>query len=76
MPKGVFALTIAIAVLADPVLSATKKASGRTFEECHALAVSRGVHPKKRPQRYETLKGHGQKTNPQGPIAQCMAGKV
>ena len=76
MPKGVFALTIAIAVLADPALSATKKTSGRTFEECHALAVSRGVHPKKRPQRYETLKGHGQKTNPQGLIAQCMAGKV
>jgi hypothetical protein len=75
MLKGVFALTMALAVIPDPALAATKSA-GRSFEECHALAVSRGVHPKKRADRYTTLQGHGQKTkNPQGLIARCMAGK-
>jgi len=76
MPKGVFALILAAAVLSDPAFAASSKTVTRTFEECHALAVSRGVHPKKRPQRYETLKGFGQKTNPEGLIARCMAGKL
>ena len=76
MLKGVFALTITLALFCDPAFAATKKSAGRSFEECHALAVSRGVHPKKRPDRYTTLQGHGQKTsNPQGLMARCMAGK-
>jgi len=75
MLKGMFAFTIAMAVLADPAFAAKANVT-RTFEECHALAVSRGVHPKKRPERYQTLKGFGEKTNPQGLMARCMAGKL
>ena len=75
MPKVLLGLTIAIAVMSGPVVADTTKTSGRTFEECHALAVSRGVHPRKRAERYEMLKGYGEKTEPKGLIARCMAGK-
>jgi hypothetical protein len=76
MLKGMVVLTIA-AVLSGPAMAAPATSSARSFEECHQLAVSRGVHPRKRPDRYTALKGAGQKTtNPQGLIARCMAGKL
>jgi hypothetical protein len=56
--------------------TSTKVASaGRSYEECRDIAVARGHRYGKNPDRYLMLKGHGQKTNPQGLIARCMAGK-
>jgi hypothetical protein len=75
MLKGLLALSIVVSIPADAAFAAAKKTSARSFEECHALAVSRGVHPKKRPDRYTTLTGFGEKTQPEGLMARCMAGK-
>ena len=50
--------------------------AGRSYEECRDLAVARGLRHGKNPDRYLMLKGFGQKTKPQGFIAQCMAGKI
>jgi hypothetical protein len=61
--------------LCAPALATKQAASARSYEECHQLAVSRGLRPGKRAERYEMLKGFGHKTNPQGMIARCMAGK-
>ena len=47
----------------------------RGFEECQKLALSRGIPVKKaHPDRYMMLKGYGEKTNPKGFMARCMAG--
>jgi hypothetical protein len=54
----------------------TKVAStGRSYEECRHVAVASGHRYGKYPDRYMMLKGFGHKTNPQGLIARCMAGK-
>ena len=50
-------------------------ATTRTFEECQKLALSRGIPIKKaHPDRYMMLKGYGEKTDPKGFMARCMAG--
>ena len=74
-PLSVIAITLAFCTAA---LAEKTKQTGplRGFEECHQLAVARGVHPKKRPERYDMLNGFQQKTNPTGLIARCMAGKL
>jgi hypothetical protein len=51
--------------------------AGRSFEECQALAVSRGVAIRrtgKVAHRYLRLKASGLARNPQGLMARCMAG--
>jgi hypothetical protein len=74
MMKGVLALSV-WAALSGSVAGAATSTSVRSYEECHAIAVSRGVRPGKRAERYTMLKGFDHKTNPQGLIARCMAGK-
>jgi hypothetical protein len=75
MFKGLLVLTVAMTIPATAI-AATKSTAltPRGYEECHALAVSRGVRPGKRAERYTMLKGFDHKTNPQGLIARCMAG--
>jgi hypothetical protein len=74
MIKGVFAIAIAV-TFSSPVAAVPATTTAHSYEECHALAVSRGVRPGKRAERYTMLKGFNHKTNPQGLIARCMAGK-
>ncbi len=53
-------------------------ASGRTFEQCQALAVERGAQIRysgKVFQRYMRYKAAGTAINPKGLIARCMAGR-
>ena len=73
--KGIIALGIAIALTGPAPASAATKAAARSYEECHALAVSRGIRPGKRAERYTMLTGFDHKTNPQGLTARCMAGQ-
>jgi hypothetical protein len=78
MPKLLGAIAIAV-LCCSPALAAkeTKVASaGRSYEECRDVAVARGHRYGKHPDRYLMLKGYGHKTNPQGLIARCMAGKL
>ena len=74
-PLGVIAVSLALCAPALAEKTKTTTASGRSYEECHAIAVSRGIRPGKRAERYAMLKGFDHKTNPQGLIARCMAGK-
>ena len=62
-------------VLLVVTIPAVGFATTRTFEECQKLALSRGIPIKKaHPERYMMLKGYGEKTNPKGFMARCMAG--
>jgi hypothetical protein len=62
-------------VLLVVMIPAASFAKTRTFEECQKLALSRGIPIKKaHPDRYMMLKGYGEKTNPKGFMARCMAG--
>ena len=74
MFKGTLALGLAttVALIFSADVSTAK--TTRSYEECHAIAVSRGVRPGKRPDYYLARAGAGQKTKPQGLIARCMAG--
>ena len=52
-------------------------ATGRSFKECQALAVSRGVSVRytgKVVQRHERYKADSGSTKPKGFITRCMAG--
>lgn len=74
-----YAATALAVLLCGPALAAknTQVASaGRSYEECRDIAVARGHRYGKYPDRYLMLKGYGHKTNPQGLIARCMAGKM
>jgi hypothetical protein len=73
-----FGATALAVLLCGPALAEKNMkvaSNGRSYEECRDIAVARGHRYGKNPDRYLMLKGHGQKTNPQGLIARCMAGK-
>jgi hypothetical protein len=73
--KIIAALGLLIVVLAIPVASLAAKKEGRTYEECQQLAISRGIPIKRtHAHRYMMLKGMGQKTEPKGFMARCVAG--
>jgi hypothetical protein len=72
---AIFAVSLALCTSAFAEKTKTTASGGRSYEECHALAVSRGVKPGRHADRYGMLKGFDQKTEPQGLIARCMAGK-
>ena len=74
MPQGLLVATIVIAAVFASAPNAPARASGRSFEECQKIALARGLRYATPPKRYTMLKGHGQKTNPQGMMARCMAG--
>ena len=62
-------------VLLIVMISAASFATTRSFGECQKLALSRGIPIKKaHPDRYMMLKGYGEKTDPKGFMARCMAG--
>jgi hypothetical protein len=64
-----------IVLFSLPYLSVAFAAKGKTFEECQALAISRGMSAQeKMPSRYLALKSEGHATRPQGFMARCMAG--
>jgi len=70
--KTIGAFGLLFLVVAFP---ASSFATTRTFDECQRLALSRGIPIKKaHPDRYMMLKVHGEKTNPKGFMARCMAG--
>ena len=69
---GRAALALAGAAAADA------KAAGRSFEECQARAVARGInikHTGRVAQQYQRYRVAGTATNPRGFMARCMAGK-
>ena len=70
--KTIATLGLLLGAIAIPTASL---ATARTFEECQKLAVARGIPIKKaHPDRYMMLKGNGEKTDPKGFMARCMAG--
>ncbi len=75
MIKAMLAFAIGATLCCPVAIGTSTKASARSYEECHALAVSRGIRPGKRAERYTMLQGYGHKTKPQGLIARCMAGQ-
>jgi len=70
---------IATALLLMSVgLQSQAKAAGRSYQECQALAVQRGVsirYTHRVFQDYERFKAAGTAIHPRGLIARCMAGK-
>jgi hypothetical protein len=59
------------------VFATGAKATGRSFEECQALAVSRGVsvgRAHKVDRHYLVYRAAGMPTKPKGLTARCMAG--
>ena len=77
MLKLIGATTLAVLLCGPALADKTKVAgTGRSYEECRDIAVARGHRYGKYPDRYQMLKGYGHKTNPQGLIARCMAGKT
>jgi hypothetical protein len=70
--KAIATLGLLSFVLTAP---AAGYANERTYDECQQLAISRGIPIKRtHPNRYVMLKGWGEKTNPKGFMARCMAG--
>jgi hypothetical protein len=64
------------ALFALPLFATTGFAGGKSWQECHDLAVSRGL-TRTSPdagQRYLRLKAAGHTAHPTGFIARCMAG--
>lgn len=72
-------LLIGLSVLVLAALAATDaKSAGRSFEECQARAVARGInikHTGRVAQQYQRYRVAGTATNPRGFMARCMAGK-
>lgn len=65
-------IAIALVVCTGPA-----GAKGRSFEECRALALERGLNRVHYPTRYMMLTGFGEPAkHPKGIMAQCMAGKL
>jgi hypothetical protein len=64
------------ATLALPLFATTGFAGDKkSWQECHDLAVSRGLRPRKDAgKKYERLEAAGHTTHPTGFIARCMAG--
>ena len=70
--KTIFAFGLLSFVMSVPAVGYAKE---RTYDECQQLAISRGIPIKRtHPDRYTMLKGMGEKTNPKGFMARCMAG--
>ena len=63
-------------LFALPLFSTTGFAGDKkSWQECHDLAVSRGLHPRADAGRkYQRLTAAGHATHPTGFIARCMAG--
>jgi hypothetical protein len=66
----------AIIFCAIPAAGSSAQGTGRNYDECRQLAISRGLA---RPsvdsgQRYLRLQAAGHKAKPTGFIARCMAG--
>jgi hypothetical protein len=77
-------LKIVIAALVTSLLllivgiAEQSNAAGRSFEECQALAISRGVPARgtqKVYHKYLRYKAAGTAINPRGLMARCMAGR-
>ena len=69
-------LTVTV-LLSIPAAAAQSKAVGRSFEECQALAITRGVPTRSTTRvyhRYLRYKAAGTAKNPKGLMARCMAG--
>jgi hypothetical protein len=65
-------------MLLGSVCVTESQAAKRSFEECQALAVSRGVPVRftsgKVDRKYQLYKSAGETTHPKGLIARCMTG--
>jgi hypothetical protein len=75
--KTVIAALVA-GLLAAAGIVQQSDAAGRSFEECQALALSRGVPARgtqKVYHKYLRYKAAGTATNPKGLMARCMAGR-
>jgi len=68
-------LICATLVTLPPISTTGFAGDKKSWQECHDLAVSRGLHPRKDAgKKYEKLEAAGHTTHPTGFIARCMAG--
>lgn len=71
---SVMGAIVAIAAISNSDAAPNKPGS---FEECQRLAIARGIEARgAHANRYEMLKGSGQRTKPRGFMARCMAGET
>jgi hypothetical protein len=76
-PKPLLVMLVMTLLLLAPVAATQSNAAGRSFEECQALAVSRGVMPRRTEKvfhRYLRYKAAGTALKPKGLVARCMSG--
>jgi len=73
MLKMIGGLAFALVISSSPTLAAKGKPA-RSYEECHKLAVERGMPRHAPPQRYVERGSEGR--DARGFMAQCMSGKL
>lgn len=75
--KQLVIVLVMTSLMSMPGLPAPANAAGRSYEECQALAVARGVQPRftrKVFHNYLRYKAAGTAIRPRGLVARCMAG--